>query len=79
MTMSTEVIIPQPISEAAEQLAETLGMSLSEIYAAAVAAYVASYRSDDVTESLDRVYAAESSALDPVWIHVQLVSVGETW
>jgi hypothetical protein len=77
--MKAEVAIPRPISEAAEQLAQTLGMSLSELYTAAVAAYVAAHRHSGVTETLDRVYAAESSAMDPVWVHVQLASVGETW
>jgi len=41
--MKTEVSIPNPIFEAAQQLAEQLNMSLSDLYTAAVMAYVAEY------------------------------------
>ncbi|MGA9351906.1 MAG: ChpI protein [Anaerolineae bacterium] len=77
--MKAEIAIPRPISEAAEQLAQTLGMSLSELYTAAVAAYVTAHQRSEITETLNRVYATEPSAMDPAWVHIQLASVGETW
>jgi len=76
--MKAEIAIPRPISEAAEQPAQTLGMSLSEFYTAAVAAYVTAHRRSEITETLNRVHATELSAMDPAWVHIQLASVGET-
>ena len=78
--MKAEVSIPRPISEAAEQLAPRLGMSLSEFYAAALATYVATHQKSTVTESLNRMYAAESSTVDPLFVRVQVASLGgEAW
>jgi metal-responsive CopG/Arc/MetJ family transcriptional regulator len=78
--MKTAISIPNPIFEAAEQLAKELGMSRSELYTKAVAAYVAAYSSDDVTEQLNRVYAEEVSTLDPVLVQIQVASLdGEDW
>lgn len=76
--MRVDISIPNPISEAAEQLAQELGMSLSELYTAALSAYVARYR--DVTQSLDRVYSTETSTIDPALLEMQAVSLdGEAW
>ena len=77
--MKADISIPSPISEAAEQLAQKLGMTLSEFYTAAIAAYIAVHQSSDVTEALNRVYETEPSTIDPVLVQVQLASVGETW
>jgi hypothetical protein len=41
--MKTEISVPNSIFEEAKRLAATLGMSLSEIYVAALSAYVATY------------------------------------
>lgn len=78
--METAIAIPRPISEAAEQMAQRLGLSLGELYTAAVAAYIATYPSGDITAILNQVYATESSALDPVLVKIQSASLGgETW
>jgi hypothetical protein len=78
--MKADISIPSPISEAAEQLAQRLGMSLSEFYTAALAAYIATCQRSDVTERLNRVYETESSAIDPVLVNIPLTSLGdETW
>ena len=62
--MKTEISIPNPIFEAAQQLAQQLNMSLSELYTAALAAYVAEYQNEDVTEKLNQVYETEPSNLE---------------
>lgn len=62
--MKTAISIPDEIFEAAEELAERLGVSRSELYATAVAEYVAAQRSRGVTARLNEVYADESSSLD---------------
>ena len=78
--MKTAISIPNPIFEAAEQLAKELGMSRSELYTTAIAAYVEAYSSDDVTEALNRVYAEEVSTVDPVVVQIQVASLDrENW
>jgi hypothetical protein len=78
--MKADISIPNPVYEAAEQLAQRLGMSLSELYTAALTAYVTAHQKGDVTEALNRVYETESSTIEPGLVNIQLASVGgETW
>ena len=78
--MKTEISIPNPIFKAAEQLAAALGMSLSEFYVAALAAYVAAYQNGDVTKRLDEIYATEQSAMEPEMVAIQIDAIGqEKW
>ena len=49
--MSTNIKIPSSLHEAAEQLAQRLGVSLSELYAAALTAYIFSRQEEEVTEA----------------------------
>ncbi len=81
MTMEAAISIPDPIFKEAKSLARRLGLSVSELYAQAVAAYLETYREDAaVTEALNRVYAEESSAPDPVLSQLQLASLAkEEW
>ena len=51
MLMETAIAIPRPISEVAEQLARRLGMSLGELYTAAIVAYISTYPSGDIRDS----------------------------
>jgi hypothetical protein len=77
--MKTDISIPNPISEAAEQLARKLGMTLSELYTAAISAYMAVHQSD-ITEKLNRIYENEPSTVDPDLINAQLASLEkEIW
>ena len=75
--MKTEISVPNPILEAAERLAKELGMSLSEFYVAALAAYVAAYQNGDITKRLDEVYAREDSTMEPEFVAIQIASTGE--
>ena len=75
--MKTEISVPNPIFEAAERLAQELGMSLSEFYVAALAAYLATCPNGDITKRLDEVYAKEDSALEPGLVAIQIASIGE--
>lgn len=78
--MKTEVSIPNPIFEAAQQLAEQLNMSLSDLYTAAVMAYVAEYQNKDITEKLNEVYETERSSLESDLVTLQLASIGgDNW
>ena len=78
--MNANISIPISVYEAAKQLAQSSSMSLSELYTAALTAYLTTHPAGTVTEALNRVYEAESSTLDPVWVNVQLGSVDyESW
>ncbi len=78
--MKTDITIPNPIFESARQLAQKLDMSMSELYTAALTAYVAAYQDEDITKKLDEVYESEASALDPELIALQVASTGgEGW
>jgi len=78
--MKKDISIPRPVSEAAEQVAQKLGMSLSELYTVAIVAYIATHREGDVTELLNRVYEEESSTLEPEMVSLQVASLGgEVW
>lgn len=75
------ISIPGPVFKRAEQLARSLGMSLSELYTAALSAYIESYKNNSsVTEKLNQIYETESSSIDPELVKIQVDSLGdETW
>ena len=64
--MKTAISWPDDSFASADALAERLGVSRSSLFATALAEFVAKHQSRRVTERLDAVYGAESSALDPV-------------
>jgi hypothetical protein len=71
--------MPDPLFDAAEKLAEKLGVSRSELYQQALRRYLKSYSHDVIREKLDEVYGAdgESSRLDPVIEYLQFLSLPE--
>jgi hypothetical protein len=80
VTMTTEIFIPHPLTNAAERLARRLGISLDELYAAALTAYVTEHQKGEVTEMLNQLYENEVSAMEPALIHLQVNALGgETW
>jgi len=64
--MKTAISIPDPIFEAAEDLAKRLGMSRSQLYATAVARLIESHQGEAITESLNRIYGESEATIDPV-------------
>ncbi|HEY0782399.1 MAG TPA: hypothetical protein VGE98_08095 [Thermoanaerobaculia bacterium] len=78
--MKTAISIPDPIFEAAEDLAKKMRISRSELYARAVDGFVQTRRGEEITAALNRVYAEESSELDPVMAKLQFDSLKpEDW
>lgn len=66
--MKTAISIPDALFQAADQLAARLGLSRSELYARAVAHWVAQHQADTVTAQLNAVYTgpdAPASRLAP--------------
>lgn len=55
-------------------------MSRSELYARALAEFLAKHQTDQITQRLNAVYAAEDSRLDPALTKAQLEAVPrESW
>ncbi len=76
--MKTAISIPNEVFESADELAEELGVSRSELYATAVAEYVAKHRAQDITARLNDVYGDEPSGLAPEVRRAQAKSIGKS-
>lgn len=78
--MKTAISIPDPLFAEAEALRRKLKVSRSAFYASAVRAHVTRRKRSEITESLNRVYAKESSRLDPALEAMQFASLPyEKW
>ena len=73
--MKTGIARPDDRFESADALAERLGLSRSELYATAVAEYLAKHRDEDVTAKLNDVFADEPSGIHPAMRSAQARSV----
>ena len=78
LSMKTAISLPDEIFQSADALAERLGLSRSELYATAVAEYLAKHRDEDVTSRLNEVYADQHSGIDPALRSAQAQSVSST-
>jgi len=78
--MKVAISLPDPIFEAAEQLAEELRVPRSRLYAQALASYIGSRGGSAITEKLNAIYAVEPSLVDPALAKVQEGFLGdEAW
>ena len=78
--MKVAISLPDPVFRAAEQLAATLNKPRSQLYAEALVEYVGAHGARDITKRLNEVYAAQSSALDPVLAAAQAALLtDEAW
>jgi predicted transcriptional regulator len=59
--MKTAISLPDNLFEAAEKLANRLGISRSELYQRAVTHFLEQQGGDVVRETLDRVYAKKAN------------------
>ena len=76
--MKTAISLPNDVFESADELAKRLGVSRSELYATAVAEYLAKFRSEDITARLNEVYADQDSGLSPEIRRAQAKSIGKS-
>jgi predicted transcriptional regulator len=74
--MKTAISVPDDVFESADELAQQLGISRSELYSTAVAEYLAKFRSEDITARLNEVYADQDSSLAPEIRRAQARSIG---
>jgi metal-responsive CopG/Arc/MetJ family transcriptional regulator len=62
--MKTAISLPDDLFQSADALAKRLGVSRSELYATAVAEFLAKHQHAKVTERLDQVYGRQPSRLE---------------
>ena len=62
--MKTAISVPDQTFQAAEILAQRLGMSRSELYSSALRQFLKEHKNQGVTENLNRVYGNEDNSLD---------------
>ena len=74
--MKTAISLPDGLYSAADSLAGRLGVSRSELYATALAEFVAKHSEAEITARLDRLYEGEACGLDSVLHDVQRQSLG---
>ena len=77
--MKTDISIPNRIYQAAEKLAKELGVSLSELYTAALIAYVSDHEKKNVAEGVDIAYTTESSTIKSELVEIQIIAEFNAW
>ena len=78
MSMKTAISLPDDVFESADGLAEQMGISRSQLYATAVAEYVAKYRTRDLTAKLNEVYSEEPGGVVGELMTAQTKSLGSS-
>jgi len=73
--MKTAISLPDPLFEAAEELARGLGMSRSELYSRALETFIRSHHGAGITERLNAIYKDQRSELDPILAAIQSASL----
>lgn len=78
--MKTAISLPDDLFRSGDTLAKRLGVSRSELYARALAEFVAKHKADQITQRLNSVYASEESRLAPALTKAQLRAVArDAW
>ena len=78
--MKTAISLPDQLFRSGDTLAKRLGVSRSELYARALAEFLAKHKADRITQRLNAVYAAEAGRLDPALARAQTrVLPRESW
>ncbi len=70
--MKTAISLPDALFKSGDSLARRLGVSRSELYARALAEFVAKHKASQLTQRFNAVYADEESRLDPALDAAQL-------
>jgi len=77
--MKTAISIPDPVFQAAEGLAQRLGISRSQLYSKAVLEFTTSHKNDNITKKLNSIYS-NGTELDEELHSMQLKSLPhEEW
>jgi metal-responsive CopG/Arc/MetJ family transcriptional regulator len=77
--MKTAISIPDPVFQAAEGLAQRLGMSRSQLYSKAILEFTKSHKNQNITEKLNSINSDETE-FDKELHEMQLRSIPkENW
>ena len=78
--MKVAVSIPDPIFEAADQLAKARNIPRSQIFAEALSTYLELRNSESVTTLLNEIYGQEPSKVDEALTNAQFDAIShEAW
>jgi metal-responsive CopG/Arc/MetJ family transcriptional regulator len=77
--VKTAVSIPDPVFDAADRMAQRLGVSRSEFYTRAIRVLLERESDDAVTARLDALYDAEPSRIPEPLARTQRRAVSEQW
>ena len=78
--MKTAISIPNPIFEAAEEMAHRQGVSRSEFFTTAVSDYMRTHKYYNITEALNQVYSQTRASVDEELASMQMRSIPkEEW
>lgn len=78
--MKTAISVPDPIFQAADDLAKRLGMSRSQLYTTAVSQYLQAFDDEAITAKLNEVYTVVKEPIDPYLVQMQAYSLPkEDW
>ena len=78
--MKTAVSLPEDLFLQAEATAKKLRVSRSQLYATAIAEFLARNQSDRVTERLNEVYSTTTAKVDPALHRAQIQSLDkDSW
>jgi len=78
--MKTAISIPDPVFQAADDMAKNLGMSRSELFTLAVSEYIKAHDSQGITRKLNEVYSQAENQLDDLIATMQMDSLSrEEW
>jgi len=78
--MKTAISLPDSVFDAAELIAQRLGVSRSELYVKALNDYIKKYNKDQMLAQLNEVYAEEESTLAADLVEMQLAALPhEEW
>ncbi len=78
--MKTAISLPDDLFKSGDALAKRLGVSRSELYARALADFVAKHKASQLTQRLNAVYADEDSRVDAGVVAAQTRSLPrESW
>jgi len=73
--MKTAISLPDDLFRSADTLAERLGVSRSQLFATAVAEFLAKHQAKKITDQLNAVYATQDGRIDPSLSRLQARSV----
>ena len=78
--MKTAISIPDPVFQAADDMAKNLGISRNELFTVAVSEYIKAHDSKSITRKLNEVYSQVENQLDNVIATMQMKSLPkEEW